>query len=152
MAAFQPALASFQYDAFPLVIIAILTPDRLLLPIAPRIFVVSACSWASLNADEPTIALAPAAADVEDAELAAVLAAELAALLAGVLAAVDELLLDGEEQAASASAPAATAIPAAIFLFIHSPCSWLGWGATDIVVTASPMVLYLSFFWALLRT
>jgi len=117
MAAFQPALASFQYDAFPLVIIAILTPDRLLLPIAPWIFVVSACSAASLNEDEPTMALAPAPpvdADAEDA------GAELAALLAGVLAGADELLLDGEEHAASASAPAVTARPAAIFLFIHN--------------------------------
>jgi len=119
MAAFQPALASFQYDAFPLVIIAILTPDRLLLPIAPWIFVVSACSDESLNEDEPTMALAPApplAADGEDAELAA---AELAALLAGALAGAAELLLDGEEHAASASAPAVTARPAAIFLFIR---------------------------------
>jgi hypothetical protein len=121
MAAFQPALASFQYDAFPLVIIAILTPDRLLLPIAPWIFVVSACSDASLNEDEPTMALAPApplAADGEDAALAG---AELAALLAGALAGADELLLfDGEEHAASASAPAVTARPAAIFLFIRN--------------------------------
>jgi hypothetical protein len=104
-----------------LVIIAILTPDRLLLPMAPWIFVVSACSWASLNEDEPTIALAPAAAEVEDAELVAEFAAELAAVLAGVLAAADEVLFDGEEQAASASAPAVTASPAAIFLFIYSP-------------------------------
>jgi hypothetical protein len=133
MAAFQPALASFQYDAFPLVIIAILTPDRLLLPIAPWIFDVSALSDASLNEDEPTIALAPAAADVEAAELAA----ELAAVLAGVLAAVDELLFDGEEQAASASAPAVTASPAAIFLFIHSPCLCAGMVRTDIAVIAS---------------
>jgi hypothetical protein len=49
--------------------------------------------------------------------------AELAALLAAVLAGADELLLlDGEEQAARASAPAVTARPAAIFLFIQSPC------------------------------
>jgi hypothetical protein len=119
MAAFQPALASFQYDAFPLVIIAILTPDRLLLPIAPWIFVVSACSDESLNADEPTMALAPSpplAADGADAALAD----ELAALLAGALEGADELLLDGEEHAASASAPAVTARPAAIFLFIRN--------------------------------
>jgi hypothetical protein len=118
MAAFQPALASFQYDALPLVIIAILTPDRLLLPIAPWIFVVSAVRAASLNEDEPTMELAPPlAADGEDAELAA---AELATLLAGVLAGADELLLDGEEHAARASAPAVTARPAAIFLFIRN--------------------------------
>jgi len=119
MAAFQPALASFQYDAFPLVIIAILTPDRLLLPIAPWIFVVSACSAASLNEDEPTMELAPPL-DAEGEDDA--LAAELAALLAAVLAGADELLFDGEEQAARASAPAVTARPAAIFLFIKSPC------------------------------
>jgi hypothetical protein len=97
-----------------LVIIAILTPDRLLLPIAPWIFVVSACSDESLNEDEPTMALEPApplAADGEDGELAA--------LLAGALAGAAELLLDGEEHAASASAPAVTARPAAIFLFIR---------------------------------
>jgi hypothetical protein len=100
---------------------AILTPDRLLLPIADWTFVVSACRAASLNEDEPTMELAPplAAAD-EDAELGA----EVAALLAAVLAAVDELLFDGVEQAASVtSAPAVTARPAAIFLFIRSPCS-----------------------------
>jgi hypothetical protein len=48
-------------------------------------------------------------------------AAELlgdAALLAALLAGGAELLLDGEEHAASASAPAVTARPAAIFLFI----------------------------------
>jgi hypothetical protein len=119
MAAFQPALASFQYDAFPLVIIAILTPDRLLLPIAPWILVVSAWSDASLNADEPTMALAPAAPPAAaDGEVAA-LAAALEALLAGALAGAAELLLDGEEHAASASAPAVTARPAAIFLFIR---------------------------------
>jgi hypothetical protein len=105
---------------------AILTPDRLLLPIAPWIFDVSALRDASLKAEEPTIALAPAAADDEEAELAAELAAALAAVLAGVLAAADELLFDGEEQAASASAPTVTASPAAIFLFINSPCFWLG--------------------------
>jgi hypothetical protein len=108
-----------------LVIIAILTPDRLLLPIAPWIFVVSACSCASLNEDEPTMELVPEAED-EDAELAAALAAAVeAALLA---AGADELLLfDGEEHAAIASAPAVTTRPAAIFLFIQSPCS----GETD---------------------
>jgi hypothetical protein len=60
-----------------------------------------------------------------------------AALLAGVLAGADELLLllDAEEHAASASALAATARPAVIFLFINSPCSWTG--STDIDVTAS---------------
>jgi hypothetical protein len=110
-------LASFQYDAFPLVIIAILTPDRLLLPIAPWILLVSACNDESLNDDEPAMALAPAPpldADAEDDEPAA-------ALLAGALAAADELLLfDGEEHAAKASAPAVTARPAAaIFLFIY---------------------------------
>jgi hypothetical protein len=99
-----------------LVIIAILTPDRLLLPIAPWIFVVSACSDESLNEDEPTMALALAPPLAADGELAA---AELAALLAGALAGAAELLLDGEEHAASASAPAVTARPAAIFLFIR---------------------------------
>jgi hypothetical protein len=64
-----------------------------------------------LNVDEPAIAPAPPTA----------LDAELAALLAGVLAGVDELLFDGEEQAARASAPEAMARPAAIiFLFIHN--------------------------------
>ncbi len=58
--------------------------------------------------------------DAEGEEVA--LAAELAALLAAVLAGADELLFDGEEQAARASAPAVTARPAAIFLFIQSPC------------------------------
>jgi hypothetical protein len=98
-----------------------LAPDRLLLPIAPWILVVSACSDASLNEDEPTMALAPApplAAAGEDAALAAGLAAAL--LAAGALAGADELLLfDGEEHAARASAPAVTARPAAIFLFIR---------------------------------
>jgi hypothetical protein len=97
-----------------------------LLPIAPWIFVVSACSDASLNEDEPTMELAPEAED-EDAALAAALAAAVeAALLA---AGADELLLlfDGEEHAAIASAPAVTTRPAAIFLFIQSPCS----GETD---------------------
>src|ERR1700684_1262180 len=105
MAAFQPALASFQYDAVPLVIMAILTPDRLLLPIEPWIFVVSACSAASLNEDEPTMELAPPvdAAAADAAALAAALHAP--ALLAGaLLAGADELLLlDGEEHAAKAS-------------------------------------------------
>jgi hypothetical protein len=105
---------------------AILTPDRLLLPIADWTFVVSACRAASLNEDEPTMELAPpvdaAAEDV--AELAAALLA--AAVLAGaLLAAVDELLLDGEEHAAKASAPAVTARPAAIFLFIRNLLGWL---------------------------
>jgi hypothetical protein len=70
----------------------------------------------SLNADEPTMALAPAPPLAADGEEAA-LAAELAALL-GALAGADELF-DGEEHAASASAPAVTARPAAIFLFIR---------------------------------
>ena len=120
MAAFQPALASFQYDAFPLVIIAILTPDRLLLPIAPWIFVVSACSAASLNEDEPTIELAPPL-DAEGEEVA--LAAELAALLAAVLAGADELLCRRRGAAARASAPAVTARPAPpSFCSFISPC------------------------------
>src|SRR3984957_16351113 len=47
--------------------------------------------------------------------------AALLALLAGALAAADELLLDEEEQAVSAaSAPAGTARPAVIFLFIYN--------------------------------
>jgi hypothetical protein len=102
-----------------LVIIAILTPDRLLLPIAPWIFVVSALSDESLKADEPTIALAPAALDAAGVEAAAEAAGELAALLAGAAGVDEELLFDGEEQAASARAPAVTARPAANFLFIH---------------------------------
>jgi hypothetical protein len=102
-----------------LVIIAILTPDRLLLPIALWIFDVSACSDVSLNEDEPTIELAPPAAAPDDAD-AAEDAPALAVLLAG---AVELLLFDGVEQAASVtSAPAVTARPAAIFLFIQSPC------------------------------
>jgi hypothetical protein len=86
-------------------------------PIAVCIFVVSACNAASLNEDEPTMELAPPVDAAGDAELAA----EVAALLAAVLAGADELLLlEGEEHAASASAPAVTARPAAIFLFIHN--------------------------------
>jgi hypothetical protein len=69
-----------------------------------------------LNEDEPTMALAPAAL-AEDAGAGAEAAAELGAVLAGA----DELLLfEGVEQAASASAPAVTARPAAIFLFIRN--------------------------------
>jgi hypothetical protein len=80
---------------------------------APWIFVVSCLRAASLNEDEPTMEPAPLAEDEDEDEDEE---AELAALLAGA----DELLLlDGEEQAAMASAPAVTARPAAIFLFIH---------------------------------
>jgi hypothetical protein len=46
---------------------AILTPDRLLPLSALWIFVVSALRFVSLNADDPTIALAPAAEDDADA-------------------------------------------------------------------------------------
>src|SRR5580692_7597264 len=94
---------------------------------APWIFVVSACRFASLNEDEPTMELAPpveAAAEVAAGAMAAALLA--AALLAeGLLAAVDELLLDGEEHAAKARALAVTAMPAAIFLFIRYLLGWL---------------------------
>ena len=73
-----------------------------------------------LNDSEPLSETGAAAELLGDAAL-------LAALLAGALAAGAELLLDGEEQAASASAPAVTARPAAIFLFIQrSPCLWPG--------------------------
>jgi hypothetical protein len=101
-----------------LVIIAILTSDRLLLPIAPWIFDVSVCSAASLNEDEPTMELAPPAAAPDEAD-----AGEDAPVLAVLLAVAGELVLfDGVEQAASVtSAPAVTARPAAIFLFIQSP-------------------------------
>jgi hypothetical protein len=64
MASFHPALASFQYEDVPLVIIAILTDERSLLPIAPWIFEVSSLSAASLNADEP--AMLPPLPDAED--------------------------------------------------------------------------------------
>jgi hypothetical protein len=102
-----------------LVIIAILTPDRLLLPIALWIFDVSACSDASLNEDEPTMELAPPLAALDDADAAGD-APALAVLLAGAVELL--LLFDGVEQAASVtSAPAVTARPAAIFLFIQSP-------------------------------
>jgi hypothetical protein len=107
----------------PFVIIAILTLDRLWLPMAFWILVVSAFRFESLNEDEPTMELAPpvdAAAEVAAGALAA-------ALLAGaLLAATDELLLlDGEEHAAKARAPAVTARPAAIFLFIRNLLGWL---------------------------
>ena len=68
----------------------------------------------------------PVDAAAEDvAELAAALLA--AAVLAGaLLAGADELLLlDGEEHAAKASAPAVTARPAANFLFIRNLLGWL---------------------------
>jgi hypothetical protein len=66
-----------------------------------------------LNDSEPFSETGAAAELLGDAAL-------LAALLAGTLAAAEELLLDGEEQAASAaSAPAVTARPAVIFLFIR---------------------------------
>jgi hypothetical protein len=115
IASFQPALASFQYEALPLVIIAILTPDRLLLPIAPWIFVVRACNDASLNEEEPTIEEAPpldadgdAAADVAGADAEALLLVAAGAVV---------LLLDELEQAVRASsAPAPTPIAVANFL------------------------------------
>src|SRR6185437_7295727 len=68
-----------------------------------------------LNDSEPLSAAGAAAALLAGAALL------LLALLAGALAAADELLLDEEEeQAVSAtSAPAVTARPAAIFLFIQ---------------------------------
>jgi hypothetical protein len=66
-----------------------------------------------LNDSEPLSETGAAAELLADAAL-------LLALLAGALAAADELLLDAEEQAVSAaSAPAVTARPAAIFLFIR---------------------------------
>ena len=67
-----------------------------------------------LNDSEPLSATGAAAELLAGAAL-------LLALLAGALAAAVELLLDDEEeQAVSAtSAPAVTARPAAIFLFIH---------------------------------
>jgi hypothetical protein len=73
-----------------------------------------------LNDSEPFSETGAAAELLEDAEL-------LLALLAAVLAGADELLLDEEEQAVSAaSAPAVTARPAAIFLFIEDllGCCW----------------------------
>jgi hypothetical protein len=104
-----------------LVIIAILTSDRLLPLSLPWIFVVSACSCVSLNEDEPTMELAPPLeAGAEAGAEAEVLAA---ALLAGaLLAAADELLLlDELEHAVTASsAPALAAIPTANFLFMHN--------------------------------
>jgi hypothetical protein len=67
-----------------------------------------------LNDSEPFSETGAAAEPLGDAAL-------LVALLADALAAADELLLDPEEQAVSAaSAPAVTARPAAIFLFIHN--------------------------------
>jgi hypothetical protein len=98
-----------------------LTPDRLLLPIAPWILAVRACRDASLKEDEPTIELA-----AEEDPAVALADVPPAGLLAGAA-----VLLLGEEQAASAaSAPALTARPAAIFLFIKSPCA----GSTKVVI------------------
>jgi hypothetical protein len=95
---------------------AILTSDRLLLPIAPWIFAVRACSDASLNEEEPTIEEAPpldADADA-DVEAEADVEADDEALLAGAVA---EVLLDELEQAVRASsAPAPTPIAVANFL------------------------------------
>jgi hypothetical protein len=98
---------------------AILTPDRLLLPIAPWIFVVRACSDASLNEDEPTIEAAPpldAEADADadaDADVAGADAEALLLVAAGAVV----LLLDELEQAVRASsAPAPTPIAVANFL------------------------------------
>jgi hypothetical protein len=95
---------------------AILTLDRLLLPIAPWILAVRACRAASLNEDEPTMEEAPpvdavAAADADVVAEAGVEAGAL--LLAG--ADVDELLLD-EQAVRASSAPAPTPIAVANFL------------------------------------
>jgi hypothetical protein len=110
----------------PLVIIAILTSDRLLPPILPWIVAVSACSCASLKEDEPTMELAPPTAVAGD-ELAAALvagaAAELLATAAELLATAAELLLLLlllEHAVTASSAPALAAIPAANFLFMHN--------------------------------
>jgi hypothetical protein len=92
---------------------AILTPDRLLLPIAPWSLVVRACRAASLNEDEPTMEEAPpvdAAADADAVAGADDVAA--GALLAG---AVVVLLLDEQADRAS-SAPAPTPIAVTNFL------------------------------------
>jgi hypothetical protein len=99
-----------------LVIIAILTPDRLLLPMAPWILAVSACSCESLKLDEPAMALAPAALDAGAALDAAALELGAAALELG---GADAVLFDGEEQAAMARTPVAATRPAANFLFIN---------------------------------
>src|SRR5258708_575439 len=95
-----------------------LTADRLL----PLRAAASAASslvralW--LNDSEPFSETGAAAGPLGDAAL-------LLALLADALAAADELLLDAEEQAVSAArAPAVTARPAAIFLFIHNLLLW----------------------------
>ena len=58
---------------------AILTPDRLLLPIAPWILVVRACRAASLNEDEPTIEEAPPVDAAADADAVAAADVEAAA-------------------------------------------------------------------------
>jgi hypothetical protein len=91
---------------------AILTPDRLLLPIAPWILPVRAVKAASLNEEEPTIDEAPPL----DADGDAVADAEVDAE-ALVLAGADAELLDELEQAVSASsAPAPMPIAVANFL------------------------------------
>jgi hypothetical protein len=102
----------------PLVTMAILTSERLLLPIAAWILAVRAVIAASLNEEEPTIEEAPPLdADVDaDADVlaGAEAEAEVEALLAGAVA---EVLLDELEQAVRASsAPAPTPIAVANFL------------------------------------
>ena len=101
-----------------MVIMAILTPDRLLLPSALWNFVVRACSDASLKEEEPTIEAGPPVdADADaDADAGAEDETEAAAeaLLVGAVA---EVLLDELEQAVRASsAPAPTPIAVANFL------------------------------------
>ena len=96
---------------------AILTPDRLLLPIAPWILVVSCFRAASLNEDEPTMEEAPPVDAVAAADADAVAEADVDAAALLLAGAVAEVLLDELEQAVSASsAPAPTPIAVANFL------------------------------------
>src|SRR5690242_16184607 len=102
-----------------------LTADRLLPLRAAASAASSLVRAAWLNDSEPLSATGAAA------ELLAG-----AALPAGALAAADELLLDEEEQAVSAtSAPAVTARLAAIFLFIHDLLVWLPRG--EVLINAA---------------
>jgi hypothetical protein len=96
---------------------AILTPDRLLLPIAAWILPVRAVRAASLNEEEPTIEEAPPVDAAGDADVVADADAELDAAALVLAGAVAEVLLDELEQAVSASsAPAPTPIAVANFL------------------------------------
>ena len=97
----------------PLVTKAILTADRLLLPIAAWILAVRAVMAASLNEDEPTIEEAPPLDADADADVAGADAEALLLVAAGAVV----LLLDELEQAVRASsAPAPTPIAVANFL------------------------------------